>query len=174
MSSRAIAVLSALALAATVTACSDVTSPTSGAAPSSPRFSGGPVASSGSGPATGGSGGQSSKVTPPGCGTFTTQTFFIGVYTTRTGIGFGGSATNCGTSRESLEVSVVDDNTDPVCSVNVPHSLAARPTSAGASTVWRANSTLVRCQNTMHTFTLTLRDTQTNTDLATSTTSFFF
>ena len=177
MSYRATSVLAALALAVLVTACSDVTSPTTNAAPSGPFFSGGLVAGGAGGPAAGGtagSGGQGSKTAPPGCGTFTTETFFIGVYTSRTGIGFGGWATNCGTARETLEVTVADDNTDPVCSVNVPHSIAARPTSAGASTLWRANSTLVNCQNTLHTFTLTLRDTQTNTDLATTTASVFF
>ena len=175
MTSRSIAAFAALALVAMVSACSDVTSPTRTAVPAGPVFSGGPVAGAG-GPATGGTGGSSqvSKVAPPGCGTFTTETFFIGVYTTRTGIGFGGVATNCGTSRETLEVSVVDVNPDLACAVNVPHSLAARATSAGASTLWRANSTLVNCRNTLHTFTLTLRDTQTNQDLATTTTSFFF
>lgn len=176
MISRSIPAFAALALVAIVFACSDVTSPTRTAAPASPSFSGGPVVGGAGGPAAGGSGGSSqvSKVAPPGCGTFTTETFFIGVYTTRTGIGFGGWATNCGTSRETLEVSVVDNNTDPACTVNVPHSLAARATSAGAATPWRANSTLVNCQNTLHTFTLTLRDTQTNQDLATTTTTSFF
>ena len=176
MISRSIPAFVALALVAIVSACSDVTSPTRVATPASPSFSGGPAAGGAGGSAAGGAGGsgQVSRVSPPACGTFTTTTFFIGVYTTRTGIGFGGWATNCGTSRETLEVSVVDDNPDPACAVNVPHSLAARATSAGAATAWRANSTLVNCRNTLHTFTLTLRDTQTNQNLATTKTSFFF
>ena len=91
MISRSIPAFAALALVAIVSACSDVTSPTRTAAPASPSFSGGPVAGGAGGPAAGGSGGSSqvSKVASPGCGTFTTETFFIGVYTTRTGIGFG-------------------------------------------------------------------------------------
>lgn len=175
MISRSIPAFAALALVAIVSACSDVTNPTRTAAPATPRFSGGPVATGAGGAPAGGTGGSSQvSKTAPACGTFTTTTFPTGIYTTQIAIGFGGWATNCGTARETLEVTVVDDNIDPVCRVNVPHSIAARATSAGAANPWRATSTLVHCRNTLHTFTLTLRDTQTNQDLASTTTSFFF
>ena len=170
MFSRATSVFAVLAIVATVSACSDVTSPTSVAAPASARFSGSGIDNT---PGGGGGGGGGGGQVATACGTLSVQTYYVSVYTTRTGIGFYGSATNCGSARESFAVDVVDDNTNPACSVNVPRFIAARNTAPGLATPWSAASTLVNCPRTIHTFSLTLRDTQTNTVLATTTASAF-
>ena len=68
---------------------------------------------------------------------------------------------------------VVDDNTNPACAVAVPHFIAAKNTDPGLVTYWNASSTLVNCKNQLHTFTLSLRDTRTNTFVATTTASAF-
>lgn len=129
------------------------------------------VSGGGGGGGTGGGGGSTST----SCGTLSTNiyTYNIVVYTTRIGIGFGGTATNCGSRNEAFEVVVNDQNTDPICHVDVPHFIAAKNTSPGASVSWAANSTLVNCMNTTHTFDLTLYDTKTGQALATTTVSAF-
>ncbi len=120
----------------------------------------------------GGGGGGSVAMS---CGTLSSNinTYNIVVYTTRIGIGFNGSATNCSTRNEAFEVVVNDVNPDPVCHVNVPHFLAAKNTAPGETVNWNANSTLVNCLRTTHTFTLTLVDTKTGQSLATTTVSAF-
>jgi hypothetical protein len=95
------------------------------------------------------------------------------MFTTRIGIGFSGSLYNCSTKREAFQVDVVDVNPDPYCAVNVPHFIAAKNTAPGMTQYWSANSTLVNCMNTTHTFTVTLRDTNSGTVLATTTVSAF-
>ena len=175
MSSRSRIALGALALAAAfVSACSDATAPqpAAGRTPTTIAFSGGTNDSSTtSGGGVGGGGGG----TYQSCGILSAdiQSYNIVVYTTRTGIGFSGTATNCGTRKEAFEVDVVDTNTDPACVVDVPHFIAPRNTDPGVSTTWQANSTLVPCQGVMHSFELTLWDTKTGQKLATTTASAF-
>lgn len=170
MISRATSFLAALILTATLSACSDTSTPTSPAPVSARR------AGSGVDPAQiGGAGGGGGNVATAACGTLSTtvQTFNIIVYTTRIGIGFSGSATNCGTRREAFQVDVVDVSTNPSCIVSVPHFIAPKITDPGMVTFWNAASTLINCRNTTHTFDITLRDTKTNTVLATTTVSAF-
>ena len=172
MISRAISLLAALSIAATLSACSDASTPTGAVAPSTARFSGSGIDTSLVGGGGGGGGGGGTPASAS-CGTLSTnvQVTYIAVYTTRIGIGFSGSLTNCGSRKEAFQVDVADVNTDPVCSVNVPHFVALRNTDPGMVTYWNANSTLVNCRNTTHTFNVTLRDMQTNTVLATTTVS---
>lgn len=171
--------LTLVALSSVLTACNDVTSPASSPTRSlaaTPRLSGGTADTSvagGSGGGGGGGGGGGS--TAAACGTLSAnvQTYNIVVYTTRIGIGFSGTATNCGSRNEALEVVVVDVNPNPVCNVNVPHFVAARNSAPGESVYWSANSTLVNCMGTTHNFVLTLIDTRTGQKLATTTASAF-
>jgi hypothetical protein len=120
----------------------------------------------------GGGGGGTSNVS---CGTlFNIQTQNnIVVYTTRTGIGVSGAAYNCSSHNESFEVDFIDNNPDPYCQVDLPHFVAAKNTSPGVTQYWAATSTLVNCQNQMHTFTLILWDTRTGQQLDTQTASVF-
>ncbi|HEV7993895.1 MAG TPA: hypothetical protein VGP25_18855 [Gemmatimonadaceae bacterium] len=181
MLGRSRTILSVLALVGSLTACADVTNPSSRVAPSTPSFSGGSSGGGGggtdsslvSGGGGGGGGGGGSTVTA--CGTLSAdiQTYNIVVYTTRIGIGFSGALTNCGSKNAAFEVDVVDTTTDPACFVDVPHFIAARNTAPGATTYWSANSTLVNCMNTTHTFKITLIDTKTGQALATTTASAF-
>ena len=154
---------------ATLATCSnaDVTGP---AVAALPRLQGGVVDTSVT--SGGGGGGGSSSGS---CGTLSANisTYNIVVYTTRTGIGFSGSAYNCGTRNEAFEVDVVDTETNPACAVNVPHFIAAKNTAPGASQFWSANSTLVPCQNRTHTFNLRLWDTKNGQTLDTKTVSAF-
>ena len=164
------------ALACTLAACGDATSPRSQTTAALPQFG---RVSTGSGVDTsatgGGGGGGGGGSTSAACGTLaaSVQTYNIVVYTTRIGIGFGGTATNCGSRNEALEVDVVDVNPNPACVVNVPHFIAARNTAPGASVSWSANSTLVNCMNTTHNFVLYLRESNTGQVLATTTASAF-
>ena len=170
MFSRSRIALGALALAALATACSDATAPTSSDRAPVLAFSGGVNDSS----ATSGGGGGGGGGTYQSCGTLSNvQAYNITVYTTRTGIGFTGTATNCGTRREAFEVDAVDLNPDPFCAVDMPHFIAPRNTDPGASVIWQANSTLVNCQGVMHNFQLTLWDTKSGQVLATTTASAF-
>jgi hypothetical protein len=182
-----------------IAACSDATSPNRGAARGAAAFSGvssggvnagtgadtGVVASGGGGggggstsTATGGGGGGgggSTSKASTACGTFGPVTWhYIGVYTTRTGIGFTGSVTNCGSSSASFEVDVQDTNPDPACVVQVPHFIGAHNTGAGAVLDFTANSTLVPCTGVTHDFVLTLIDDKTGTAVATTTASAFY
>ena len=174
MTSRTTSFLAALAVTAMLAACSDASNPTSIATSATARFSGSGIDTTLSG-AGGGTTSGGGSTTPLSCGTLSTtvQTYNIVVYTTRIGIGFSGSATNCGTRKEAFQVDVTDVSTDPFCSVSVPHFIAARNTDPGMVTFWNSNSTLVNCLNTTHTFDVTLRDTKTNTVLATTTVSAF-
>ena len=169
-------VLGVLALAGALTACSDVTAPAAARSPAVASFSGGSSTGSGTlsdGSLLGGGGGGGSVALSCGTLSANVQTYNIVVYTTRIGIGFSGTATNCGTRNEALEVDVVDQNSDPVCAVNVPHFIAARNSAPAESITWSANSTLVNCMNTTHTFDLRLWDTKTGQTLATTTVSAF-
>ena len=109
------------------------------------------------------------------CGAFSSQiqAYSIVVYTTRTGIGFTGTATNCGSRKVSFEVVVQDLDPDPACTVEFPHFIAQSNTDPGMTVTWQANSTLVPCQGKMHDIVLTLWDTRTNTKLAERTASAF-
>ena len=169
MFARARMLTSATMLALFSVACGDVTSPTAIAPTLSPRFSGGvdiPGQVSGGG---GGGGGQVAT----SCGTITAQTMFIQVYTTRIGIGVNGTATNCGNTRVAFEVVVVDDDPNPACTITFPRYIAAKNTDPTLSNGYAVLSTLVNCKNIMHNFTITLRDTRTNTVLATTSASAF-
>jgi len=186
VSTRSRLVLSALVLAGALTACSDVTAPTAARSASAPAFSGG--SSTGGGSLGGGGtlsdtsvvsgsggGGGGSSATYTSCGTLSTniQAINIFVYTTRIGLGFTGTATNCGSRNEALEVDVTDQNTDPACVVNVPHFIAQKNTGPGDTIAWQANSTLIYCPNTLHTFDVRLYDTKTGQLLTTTTASAF-
>ena len=178
MTSHTRLLLAFAALSCTVAACGDVTSPASQATVALPQFGrvGSGVDTSvvvGGGSGGGGGGGGGSTAASCGVLSATVQTYNIVVYTTRIGIGFSGTAVNCGSRNEALEVDVVDVNTDPVCAVNVPHFIAPRNSAPGESISWSANSTLVNCMNTTHTFVLTLVDTKTGQKLATTTASAF-
>lgn len=166
--------------AVAVAACSDGASTRQITGPGPVSFSGGSTGGggvdtslvSGSGGGGGGGGGGTSNVS---CGTLSniqTQNNIV-VYTTRTGIGISGYAYNCSSHNESFEVDFVDNNPDPYCQVVLPHFVAAKNTSPGVSQFWSATSTLVNCQNQMHTFTLTLWDTRTGQQLDTQTASVF-
>lgn len=182
MFSRAQFFIGSLAAVSVLAACAgDPTSPSSTAPTVIAHFSGGSSSSStdtlgGSGGGGGGGGGGTGGNTGGGgssvaaCGTLSADisTYNIVVYTTRIGIGFSGTATNCGTRKEAFEVDVVNVEPDAACYVDVPHFIAPKYTDPGLSTYWSANSTLVPCQNQWHTFDLTLRDTRTNTVLATT------
>jgi hypothetical protein len=171
MFSRSRITIGVLALAALTTACSDATSPTPTDRAPTLSFSGGINDSS---TTSGGGGGGGGGGTYQACGTLSNiQSTDIVVYTTRTGIGITGTATNCGTRREAFEVDAVDTNPDPYCAVDMPHYIAPRYTDPGASVTWQANSTLVNCQGQLHTFVLTLWDTKTGQVLATTTASAF-
>ena len=174
MISRAASLLTAFGLAAMLTACADASNPTSVVSPSSARLSGSGVDTTLAGGGGGGGGGGSNQ-TQTACGILSTtvRTTNIIVYTTRIGIGFSGSLTNCGSRKESFQVDVVDINTNPACIVNVPHFIALRNTDPAMTTPWQANSTLVNCMNTTHTFTVTLRDLNSSSVLATTTVSAF-
>ena len=198
MSVRLQSMIALMLVGGGIAACSDATGPTRVAARSAAAFSGvnsggasagtgvdtGVVAGGGGGggggstsTATGGAaggGGSTSKVSTA-CGTFGPVTWhYIGVYTTRTGIGFSGSVTNCGSSSASFEVDVQDTNPDPACVVQVPHFIGAHNTGAGAVLGFTANSTLVPCTGVTHDFVLTLIDDKTGTPLATTTASAFY
>ena len=173
--------LSLVALSGVLSACADVTSPThtlaalpqfSGSA-TDPSLGGSSGGGGGGGGTGGGTGGGGSTAVVCGVLSATVQTYNIVVYTTRIGIGFSGTATNCGSRAEAFQVDVVDTNPDAVCNVSVPHFIAARNTSAGTMQPWSANSTLVNCLHTTHNFVLTLRDTRTGQVLATTTASAF-
>ena len=159
----------ATVFASLATACGDVTGPSRTAATMSPRFSGSGIDTTGQVSGSGGSTGGGQVAV--GCGSLTAQTYYIQVYTTRTGIGVNGSATNCGTTREAFQVDVVDDNPNATCAISFPHYIAAKYTDPGLSNFYSVNSTLVNCRNVVHSFTVTLRDTKTNTVLATTTAS---
>jgi hypothetical protein len=107
------------------------------------------------------------------CGSTSVQPHTVVVYTTRTGIGFDGVATNCSQVRETFEVDVTDTNPDPACAVVVPHYTSLRPTQPGNSVPWSASSTLVNCQGTTHNFNVQLLDSATGTLLDTQTVSFY-
>ena len=166
---RSLAVLGTVVLAGALAACSDAASPTSPRPlAAAPRLQGGTTDSS----LTSGSGGGGGSASA--CGTLSSiQSYNIVVYTTRTGIGFTGNATNCGTRREAFEVDAVDQDPDPSCTVDMPHFIAQKNTDPGVTITWQANSTLVPCQGKLHTFVLTLWDTKTATVLATTTASAF-
>lgn len=166
-------------------ACADATAPSAARTPTAaqlaksstsatkPDTSRAPTpAPGGSGGSSNGGGGGSAAVA---CGTLsaTIQTYDIVVYTTRIGIGFSGTATNCGGKKAAFEVDVVDTDPDPSCTVDVPHFIAAKNTDPGATVVWSANSTLVPCMGRTHHFVLTLWDTKTRTKLATAAASAF-
>lgn len=168
MSSRPRIALGVLALAALATACSDATAPTPSDRAPVLAFQGGLNDTS----ATGGGGGGGGGGTYQSCGTLSNvQSYNIVVYTTRTGIGFSGTATNCGTRRAAFEVEAVDTNTDPYCAVDMPHYIAPRYTDPGALVTWQVNSTLVNCQGELHTFVLKLWDSKTGQVVATTTAS---
>ena len=170
MLARARMIGTATLLALLAAACSDVTNPSSSIAPAAPSLSG-----SGTdvpGQVSGGGGGGGGQIAP-GCGSISAQTYYITVYTTRTGIGVYGAATNCGTTREAFQVDVVDDNPNAACAISFPHYIAARYTDPNLSSNYAVNSTLVNCRNVLHSFTVTLRDTRTNAILATTTASAF-
>jgi hypothetical protein len=176
-----------LAFAVLLGACSDssgVTTPIAGQRVAGlPSFqggtdtgsvsSGGGTSSGGGGTSSGGGGGGGSSATP--CGTLSTaiSTYNIVVYTTRIGIGVSGTAYNCGTRKVAFEVDVVDQNPDPFCAVDMPHFIAPKYTDPGMSVLWQVNSTLVNCQNQLHTFNVRLWDTRTGETLGTSTVSAF-
>jgi hypothetical protein len=168
----ALVAASALALAA----CSDATAPQT-LTPTAPRLSGG--SSSGTGVDTtsggGGGGGSTSGSDYVACGKLsaTIQSYNIVVYTTRTGIGFSGTATNCGARKEAFEIDAIDTDPDPACTVDVPHFIAPKNTDPGMTITWQANSTLVPCQGKLHTFNLRLWDTRTGQTLDTATASAF-
>ena len=173
MFTRSRSAIAALATTVLLAACSnDVTAPSQQVA-FAPRLQGGVTDTSLVGGGGGGvvGGGSSSG----SCGTLSANitTYNIVVYTTRIGIGFSGAAYNCGTRNEAFDVEVMDVNPDPICHVNVPHFVAAKNTSPGLSQFWSANSTLVNCMKTTHTFVLTLIDTKTGQTLDTKTVSAF-
>jgi hypothetical protein len=178
MFARTRALAGALVMAAALSACSnDVTSPTSAGASAHFAKATSGVDTTAAGGATGGAGGGGGGggSSSGSCGVLSSSisTYNIVVYTTRIGIGFSGTATNCGTHNEAFEVVVTDVNPDIACRVNVPHFIAAKNTAPGAVTSWGANSTLVPCMNTTHTFTLTLIDTKTGQALDSTTVSAF-
>ncbi len=176
------ALVGALALAITA-ACGSSAGDATGPVAAAPRpfFQGGSggggsdTSTTSGGGQTGGGQNGGSGGTYVSCGILSAniQTYNIVVYTTRIGIGFSGTATNCGTKNESFEVTVMDIETDPVCHVDVPHFIAAKNASPGEVQSWSANSTLVNCQSRTHTFNLTLIDTRTNQVLATKQVSAF-
>jgi hypothetical protein len=57
--------------------------------------------------------------------------------------------------------------------VDMPHQIAVKNTGAGGTWFWSVNSTLVNCQNQMHTFDVRLWDTRTGATLGTSVVSAF-
>lgn len=153
---------------------------------------GAPAAQASGGTGGGGTGGGGSTTTGTGvdvgvsntnqgggsavgpCGTLSpTQTYQIVVYTTRTGIGFNGTITNCasGGGRVTYDVSVVDTNPNVACQVQVPHYTSLQGIQPGSSAFWSASSTLIPCPGTNHTFAVTL--TSGTTVLATQTVSAF-
>jgi hypothetical protein len=169
------ALLSIAILSGLLAACSDVTNPSRPITPVTPSFSGGTVADTSLVSGGGGGGGGHVVVDTP-CGSLTTSvtTTQILVYTVRTGIGFSGQATNCSLrTRETFDVAIVDQEANAACSVSVPHFIAARNTSPGGVLQWAATSLPVNCPNTLHTFTVTLKDSQTGTVFATSTAQIF-
>ena len=171
MISRIYASFAVALTAVLLAACGDVTSPARSISPAAASLQGGVVPDTSLTP--GGGGGQ---VVDAPCGVLTTavKTTQILVYTIRVGIGFSGTATNCSLRvRETFDVSIVDQETNPACRVYVPRYIAARNTAAGGTLPWSAGSTLVPCQNRMHTFTVTLKDSGTGTVLATSEAQFF-
>ena len=177
MLNRVRVVIGGMMVAACITACNTDVSPT-GVAVTRPAFQGGSSTSidttlqvGGAGGGGGGGGGQAAG----SCGTLSANitTYKIFVYTTRIGIGFSGTATNCGARNVAFEVVVTDVNPNVACRVAVPHFLAARNTAPGVAVNWNANSTLVNCMNTTHTFRLTLVDTNTGQTLDTQTVSAF-
>lgn len=174
MAIRTSALLLTCALTAVVSACSDTSSPTA-AAPATARFSGSGIDTTplGGGQVSGGGGGGTTASGACGVLSANINAYNIVVYTTRIGIGFSGSATNCGARKEAFQVDIVDQETNPACVVNVPHFIAAKNTDPLGVTFWNAGSTLVNCMNTTHTFDVILRDTKTNSVLATSTVSAF-
>lgn len=117
---------------------------------------GGGGASGGSGGGSGSGGGGGSAFVP--CGTLTAQPYTFVLYTTRTGIGVGGTATNCSTKQELFTVDVTDITaySSPSCVVLVPHYTSIRNTPSGGATSWSASSTLVNCQGMDHTFQVQL------------------
>jgi hypothetical protein len=174
MFARTRALAGALVIAAALSACSnDVTSPSSAA--SVAHFARAATDTTVAGSTGGGGGGGGGGSSSGSCGVLSSSisTYNIVVYTTRIGIGFSGTATNCGSHNEAFEVVATDVNPDLACRVNVPHFIAAKNTAPGAVTTWGANSTLVPCMNTTHTFTLTLIDTKTGQALDSTTVSAF-
>ena len=173
MLNRIQVVIGGMMLAACITACSADVGPT-GVPISRPLLQGG--ISSGIDTSLqvsgGGTGGGTAAVS---CGTLSANisTYNIVVYTTRIGIGFSGTATNCGTRNEAFEVDVNDVIATGTCHVDVPHFIAPKNSAPGETVSWNANSTLVNCMNTTHTFILTLVDTKTGQALATKTVSAF-
>lgn len=168
----ALVAASVLAVAA---ACSDATAPQS-LTPTTARLSGG--TSSGSGVDTtsggGGGGGSTSGSSYTGCGVLSNiRSTDIVVYTTRSGIGITGNATNCGARKEAFEVDVTDLDPDPACTIDLPHFIAPKNTDPGLTITWQANSTLVPCQGKTHYFSLRLWDTRTGETLDTGTASAF-
>ena len=178
MFARPQALLSIAILTGLLAACSDVTNPSRPVSPAAPSFSGGGTTADTSlvpgGGGGGGGGGQVVVDTP--CGALTTHVSAtqILVYTVRVGIGFSGQATNCSQrTRETFDVAVVDREPNVACRVSVPHFIAARNTSPGGILPWAATSLPVNCLNTLHTFTITLKESQTGTVFATSTAQIF-
>lgn len=174
MISRIYASFAVALTAVLLAACGDVTSPARSISPAAASLQGGVVPDTSLTP--GGGGGGGGQVVDAPCGVLTTavKTTQILVYTIRVGIGFSGTATNCSLRvRETFDVSIVDQETNPACRVYVPRYIAARNTAAGGTLPWSAGSTLVPCQNRMHTFTVTLKDSGTGTVLATSEAQFF-
>lgn len=174
MSIRLRTIVAGLLTLGVVTACGDAASPTQASPASSPALSGG-TTTGGGGTSTGGgtsSGGGSRSSTS--CGVFgPITTGYVVVYTTRQGIGFDGTITNCGTSSTSFVVDVQDTTPDLACAVQVPHYIAPHNTGAGSTSTFSATSTRIPCTGIMHNFLLTLRDVGTGAALATATSSAF-
>ena len=165
----------AAAVLALAAACSDATAPQP-LTPAAPRLSGGSSSGSGVDTTSGGGtgGGTTSGGAYTGCGTMSNiRSTDIVVYTTRTGIGITGNATNCGARKEAFEVDAVDLDPDPSCTIDLPHFIAPKNTDPGVTITWQANSTLVPCQGKLHTFSLRLWDTRTGQTLDTGTASAF-
>lgn len=175
MFARSQALLGIALVSGLLAACTDVTNPSRPISPSAPRFSGGSVADT-SLVSGGGGGGGGKVVTATPCGALTTNVTAtqILVYTVRVGIGFSGQATNCSSStRETFDVGIVDQEPNVACQVSVPHFIAQRNIGAGGTLPWAATSLPVNCLRTLHTFTVTLKDSQTGTVFATSTAQIF-
>lgn len=189
MPSRVSSLVALCAAMLVATACADTTAPTHIAPSRAPVLSGGSATGGGSlggGTTSAGGGSGTSSSTGGGggsggggsssasCGIIGHVTAgWVVVYTTRLGIGFDGTITNCGTNGTSYQMDVVDATTDPACTVQVPHFVAAHNAGAGSTIAFSATSTLVPCTGIMHYFVLTLRDANSGAALATTTSSAF-